>query len=368
MAVYRAGIVGLTGIASGKAGSAPHDVLGSIQGGSHASGYAQVPATRVVGACDLVPALTEQFVSQWGAVWPEVRPYSDYRQLLSEGALDLLSVVTSDHRHAQIVVDAAEAGVKGIYCEKPIATTLADADRMIAACQASGTVLSDRPHPALAPHLAPGAEPDQLPRDRPPAAHRRHPLRAPGDALPQRHPPPGHGHLLRRISPRGGGRRAGRRAQGLRPASTPATAGATPPPTPEGAPTSTSRTACGPSSTPPRRTSRGGSSSSTARTGASGWTTPVAPPTCGSPGAPKGGRGARCAGSFKRRTPRAPDCGPGSRRSCVTSTPAGRGVTRAPWSPLPKPRGRCWRYCWGFLQSSHGGSARVTFPVHDWRA
>jgi predicted dehydrogenase len=142
MAVYRAGIVGLTGIASGKAGSAPHDVLGSIQGGSHASGYAQVPATRVVGACDLVPALTEQFVSQWGAVWPEVRPYGDYRQLLDEGALDLLSVVTSDHRHAQIVVDAAEAGVKGIYCEKPIATTLADADRMIAACKASGTVLS----------------------------------------------------------------------------------------------------------------------------------------------------------------------------------------------------------------------------------
>src|SRR5262249_9220922 len=38
--------------------------------------------------------------------------------------------------------DAAEAGVQGIYCEKPIATTLADADRMIAACRANGVVLS----------------------------------------------------------------------------------------------------------------------------------------------------------------------------------------------------------------------------------
>ena len=142
MAVYRAGIVGLTGIAASTAGKAPDGVLGELHGGSHAAAYSQIPSTRVVGACDLVPALTEQFVERWGATWPEARPYSDYRRLLAEGSLDLLSVVTSDHRHAQIVVDAAEAGVKGIYCEKPIATTLADADRMIAACRANGVVLS----------------------------------------------------------------------------------------------------------------------------------------------------------------------------------------------------------------------------------
>jgi predicted dehydrogenase len=142
MTVYRAGIVGLTGIAASRGGQAPDPVLGSPHPGSHAAAYAHIPTTRVVGACDLVPALTEQFREQWGATWPEARTYTDYRQLLSEGQLDLLSVVTSDHRHAQIVVDAAEAGVKGIFCEKPIATTLADADRMIAACRASGTVLS----------------------------------------------------------------------------------------------------------------------------------------------------------------------------------------------------------------------------------
>ena len=37
-----------------------------------------------------------------------------------------------------MVVDAAEAGVPGIYCEKPLATTLADADRMLAAVEKSG--------------------------------------------------------------------------------------------------------------------------------------------------------------------------------------------------------------------------------------
>ena len=61
--------------------------------------------------------------------------------MLAKEQPDLLSVATSDHRHAQIVVDAVEAGVRGIFCEKPIATTLADADRMIEACRSRGVPL-----------------------------------------------------------------------------------------------------------------------------------------------------------------------------------------------------------------------------------
>lgn len=140
--VYRAGIVGLTGIAAGGRDEAPVAILGKQHPGSHASSYAQIPNTTVVGVCDLVPALGDKFKEDWGAVWPDVRFYTDYRQMLAEGNLDILSVVTSDHRHAQIVVDAAAAGVKAIYCEKPIATTLADADRMIAACEAHNVVMS----------------------------------------------------------------------------------------------------------------------------------------------------------------------------------------------------------------------------------
>jgi predicted dehydrogenase len=140
--MYRAGIVGLSGIAAGKGGAPPHPVLGAVHPGSHAAAYARIASVKVAGACDLMPERCAQFVETWGANWPEVQTYQDYRQMLAEQQLDLLSVVTSDHRHAQIVVDAAEAGVQGIYCEKPIATTLADADRMIAACRASNVVLS----------------------------------------------------------------------------------------------------------------------------------------------------------------------------------------------------------------------------------
>ena len=56
--------------------------------------------------------------------------------------LDLVSVVTPDHLHAGVVEAAVEAGIKAIYCERPIATTLADADRMIQATEVAGVPMS----------------------------------------------------------------------------------------------------------------------------------------------------------------------------------------------------------------------------------
>jgi predicted dehydrogenase len=134
MKTYRAGIVGLTGIAQAPAESEPA-VLGGVQPHSHAASYAAVDQTEVVAICELVPALFDEFAKNWGWRWPNVRRYADYREMIERENLDLISVVTPDHRHADIVVDAAAAGVKGIFCEKPIATTLADADRMIAAVE-----------------------------------------------------------------------------------------------------------------------------------------------------------------------------------------------------------------------------------------
>lgn len=138
---YRAAIVGLTGIGASAPGRAPDAVLGSAMPHSHAHAYARDPRTSVVGVCDLVPALLDKFQDAWKTSFPEAHGYTEYRELLAREQVDLLSVVTSDHRHAQIVVDAVAAGVKGIFCEKPIATTLADADRMLAACRERGVPL-----------------------------------------------------------------------------------------------------------------------------------------------------------------------------------------------------------------------------------
>ena len=77
-----------------------------------------------------------------GDVWPDMHYYTDYREMLEKAKPDLVSVVTPDHLHADITVDAANSGAKAILCEKPIATSLEDADRMIAAVEANEVILS----------------------------------------------------------------------------------------------------------------------------------------------------------------------------------------------------------------------------------
>jgi myo-inositol 2-dehydrogenase / D-chiro-inositol 1-dehydrogenase len=62
---------------------------------------------------------------------------TDWRELLERGDIDVVMVHSENARHADQVVAAAEAG-KDVFCEKPIATRLDDAERMIAAVQAAG--------------------------------------------------------------------------------------------------------------------------------------------------------------------------------------------------------------------------------------
>ncbi len=61
--------------------------------------------------------------------------YTDYRKMLDEVKPDLVSIAPRwIDRHCEYVVAAAQSGVKGIYLEKPLCRTLAEADAMLAAC------------------------------------------------------------------------------------------------------------------------------------------------------------------------------------------------------------------------------------------
>lgn len=134
----RAGIVGLSGIAARLPERAEEPGMGIRLPVSHAAAYDCVPATKLVAGCDLRPDRAAAFKRQWSELLPNLRVYRDHREMLAAEDLDIVSVVTGDDAHAQIVVDAAAAGVRGILCEKPIATTLADADRMMAATEDAG--------------------------------------------------------------------------------------------------------------------------------------------------------------------------------------------------------------------------------------
>ncbi len=120
MAEYRVGLIGLGGISR-----------------AHMHGYTSLPEAQVVAAADVSQAALDKF----GEQWPGTALYSDYIEMLAKERLDIVSICTWPPLHADMVVAAAEAGVKGIACEKPMALTRSDANRMVEACAASGTKL-----------------------------------------------------------------------------------------------------------------------------------------------------------------------------------------------------------------------------------
>jgi len=66
--------------------------------------------------------------------------YSDYQQLLKRSDIDAVIIASENAKHAELAVASAEAG-KHIIVEKPLATTLEDAERMIKAAEKAGVKL-----------------------------------------------------------------------------------------------------------------------------------------------------------------------------------------------------------------------------------
>ena len=60
--------------------------------------------------------------------------YEDYRRVLEREDIDVVSVVTTDHWHSKICIEALEAG-KHVFCQKPLTLTLEENQLIRAACQ-----------------------------------------------------------------------------------------------------------------------------------------------------------------------------------------------------------------------------------------
>ena len=140
--VYRVGIIG-----------------GGRMGSNHARGYHLHPRTEVAAVADTDQENLELFCERFG-----VPGYPSYEEMLAQEQIDISAPVLPVKANCNAIVASAEAGVKAVFSEKPLAACLADADRAVEACAsrgipfAAGLVVSSHPDYRKAYHMAAAGE------------------------------------------------------------------------------------------------------------------------------------------------------------------------------------------------------------------
>ena len=117
---YRVGIIGCGRIAT-----------------RHANAYTAIESTKLVASAESDPERRLKFDESYGIVGL----YENYRDMLVNEELDIISICTWPPLHCEMTIAAAESSVQAILCEKPMALNLGEADRMLQACEATGTKL-----------------------------------------------------------------------------------------------------------------------------------------------------------------------------------------------------------------------------------
>ena len=93
---------------------------------------------RVTALVDIIPGKARQFMERHGL---RCDVYERHEDMLGRGDIDLADICTPPYTHASISVDCLYAGMN-VVCEKPMAASLEECDRMIKARDESGKLLS----------------------------------------------------------------------------------------------------------------------------------------------------------------------------------------------------------------------------------
>jgi len=100
----------------------------------HANAYQTVSGGKLVACADVVLQAAQAFGQDFG-----LDAYQDYQEMLARPDIDAVIIATPNGLHAGQMIAAARAG-KHVFCQKPIALTLEDADRMIGAADLAGII------------------------------------------------------------------------------------------------------------------------------------------------------------------------------------------------------------------------------------
>jgi predicted dehydrogenase len=97
-------------------------------------------ACELVACADIVRENAEAFAHTTGI--PADGVFTDYRTMLAEANLDVVSICTWPHLHAPMAIDCARAGVRAVHCEKPMADSWGAAQLMAQECARRGVQLT----------------------------------------------------------------------------------------------------------------------------------------------------------------------------------------------------------------------------------
>jgi predicted dehydrogenase len=120
-----------------------------LWGQVHAEIYSNHPYTTLAAVCDRDSKRAKQVAERYGSE----RVYTDFRDLAADPDIDAVAVVTPDFAHRDPIVAAAEAG-KHIITEKPLATTLEDAEAIAKAVRIAAITFMVDFHSRWNPPLA----------------------------------------------------------------------------------------------------------------------------------------------------------------------------------------------------------------------
>ena len=100
-------------------------------GAFHARAIAEIPDISLVAVCAEELALAESFAAEHGG-----KPYGDWRAMLDDESVDAVAITVPHHLHCELAVAALQAG-KHVFVEKPMALSVAECSRIIAAAETS---------------------------------------------------------------------------------------------------------------------------------------------------------------------------------------------------------------------------------------
>ena len=124
MSTLKVGVIGVGGIAR-----------------THMPGWLASPHAEVISGADLMP----EALNSWASQWNIAKTSTNSADIINDPDIDIIDVCTPNMYHTDLTIAALEAG-KHVICEKPLAPTPAEVQKMIDARDKSGKMLMTAQH------------------------------------------------------------------------------------------------------------------------------------------------------------------------------------------------------------------------------